>query len=155
MSLSSSRPTDRMEVERFLATLPAGEPGPARELLDAEPTVNLLRAWKPEHREAELRHNTRSQATLEREASRALHHSVDIASWGRLTRRQIALAVERVLNTEVGDIPLGDTVRLTSPLGRPLEYVRTPGGWERLRPLPAEVLSFGEPDVRGPRPPKA
>ena len=149
MMPTPSHPDARSEVERFLATLPEKPvvTMEARGDVDTEPSVNLIRAWAPERRDAELILNSRSQATLERQASRALHHDVDIASWGRLTRRQIALAVERVLNTEVGDTPLGDTVKLTSPLGRPLEYVRTPGGWERLRPLPGEPR-MGEPDVR-------
>jgi hypothetical protein len=150
MMPTPSQPDARTEVERFLATLPEQPVVAVDVRCDAgSETVNLIRAWAPERRDAELLLNSRSQASLERQASRALHHDVDIASWGRLTRRQIALAVERVLNTEVGDTPLGDTVKLTSPLGRPLEYVRTPGGWERLRPLPGDPgPRRGEPDVR-------
>ncbi len=153
MMSSSWHPDDRTEVERFLATLPDSEPVTVedRVQIGPEPSVNLIRVWAPERRDVELILNSRTQASLERQASRALHHEVDIASWGRLTRRQIALAVERVLNTEVADTPLGDTVKLTSPLGRPLEYVRTPGGWERLRPLGQAAPRLGEPDVRAGR----
>lgn len=48
----------------------------------------------------------------------------------------MALVVERALNTESEDLPVGRTVVLSNPLGRALEFVRTPSGWERLRPLP-------------------
>jgi hypothetical protein len=101
-----------------------------------EVSLDLIPAWKPELHEAELANNESVQRDLDRRASVALHREVDIPKWRRLTRRQMALAVERVLNTESSDLPIGRTVELTNPLGRSLEYVRTPQGWERLRALP-------------------
>ena len=143
-----TRSADAVDVPRLVSALRSWTSGEATTRLPAavdlsmteaaerEPSLNLIPAWSAEDREAELARNDRAQQSLDRDASRALHGDVDIPEWRRLTRRQMALGVERSLNTESCELPIGRTVRVANPIGRTLEYVRTPMGWERLRPLP-------------------
>ena len=151
---------DAIDVQRLLVALEAltnGETStrlptdsaqaPVVEVFRRVTSLDLIPAWKPEHHAAELADNERFQRALDRRASDALHREIDIPKWRQLTRKQMALAVERTLNTESIDLPVGRTVELTNPLGRSLEYVRTPGGWERLRELP-ELQSTGVEHLR-------
>lgn len=146
-------PTDPIDVRRLVAALSELTRAETVTRLPAatsscagtgvrEVSLDLIPAWQPEMHEAELAMNESVQRDLDQRASVALHREVDIPKWRRLTRRQMALAVERVLNTESSDLPIGRTVELTNPLGRSLEYVRTPQGWERLRALP-ELQNVG------------
>ncbi len=143
-----TRSADAVDVPRLVSALRTWTSGEATTRLPAvgalsmmepskrEPSLNLIRAWSAEDHAAELARNDRVQQALDHDASRALHRDVDIPEWRRLTRRQMALAVERSLNTESCELPVGRTVVVANPIGRTLEYVRTPMGWERLRPLP-------------------
>lgn len=143
-----TRSADAVDVPRLVSALRSWTNGEATTRLPAaadlsvmeaserETSLNLIPAWSVEDREAELARTDRVQHALDHDASRALHRDVDIPEWRRLTRRQMALAVERTLNTESCDLPVGRTVVVANPIGRTLEYVRTPMGWERLRPLP-------------------
>lgn len=99
--------------------------------------VDMFPAWAPDDHAAELACNERLQQALDEQASEALHRDVDIPRWRLLTQKQIALSIERILNTESRCVPLGGTVRVSNPLGRSYEYARTPWGWERLGPLAA------------------
>jgi hypothetical protein len=143
-----TRSADAVDVPRLVSALRSWTSGEATTRLpvagdpsttepsERESSLNLIPAWSAEDRDAELARNDLVQEALDRDASRALHCDVDIPEWRRLTRRQMALAVERSLNTESCELPVGRTVVVANPIGRTLEYVRTPMGWERLRPLP-------------------